>query len=290
MTAEDNEVAHLYYTSGTTGRPKGVMLTHKNVCLHALGTIAELKLVDTDVWGHIAPMFHLADAWATFAVTWVGGRHVMVGQFEPEAVMAAIAQQRITLSNMIPTMLNLMIKHPKVAEFDYSSLRVILSGGAPIALFESGAILQYLAEKSGQFLPQTQPERAEVMQWLFWQMAGLGPMLGQHLHFAVYADEAVPYAQGRYGREKVRLYQVMDRRLRERDFIAGDYSIADMAAYPWIRTLERRTSQLNGLTDLKRWYEAISERPAVARAYERAEAINTTPTITEESRKVLLVA
>ena len=164
------------------------------------------------------------------------------------------------------------------------------SGGAPIALFESGAILQYLAEKSGQFLPQTQPERAEVMQWLFWQMAGLGPMLGQHLHFAVYADEAVPYAQGRYGREKERLYQVMDRRLRDRDFIAGEYSIADMAAYPWIRTLERRTSQLNGLTDLKRWYEAISERPAVARAYERAEAINTTPTITEESRKILLVA
>ena len=133
VTVDENDVAHLYYTSGTTGRPKGVMLTHKNVCLHALGTIAELKLVDSDIWGHIAPMFHLADAWATFAVTWVGGRHVMVGQFEPEAVMATIAQQRITLSNLIPTMLNLMIKHPKAAEFDYSSLRVILSGGAPIA-------------------------------------------------------------------------------------------------------------------------------------------------------------
>jgi acyl-CoA synthetase (AMP-forming)/AMP-acid ligase II len=133
VSVKENDVAHLYYTSGTTGRPKGVMLTHKNVCLHSLGTIAELKLVDSDVWGHIAPMFHLADAWATFAVTWVGGRHVMVGQFEPEAVMATIEQQRITLSNMIPTMLNLMIKHPKVADFDYSSLRVILSGGAPIA-------------------------------------------------------------------------------------------------------------------------------------------------------------
>ena len=94
------------------------MLTHKNVCLHALGTIAELKLVDSDIWGHIAPMFHLADAWATFAITWVGGRHVMVGQFEPETVMATIEQQRITLSNLIPTMLNLMIKHPRVAEFD----------------------------------------------------------------------------------------------------------------------------------------------------------------------------
>ena len=133
LAVDENDVAHLYYTSGTTGHPKGVMLTHKNVCLHALGTIAELKLADTDVWGHIAPMFHLADAWATFAITWVGGKHVMVGQFEPEAVMETIAQQGITLSNMIPTMLNLMIKHPRVAEFDYSSLRVILSGGAPIA-------------------------------------------------------------------------------------------------------------------------------------------------------------
>ena len=130
---KENSIAHLYYTSGTTGRPKGVMLTHKNVCLHALGTIAELKLVDGDTWGHIAPMFHLADAWATFAVTWVGGCHVMVGQFEPAAVMATIEKERITLSNLIPTMLNLMIKHPRVKEFDFSSLRVILSGGAPIA-------------------------------------------------------------------------------------------------------------------------------------------------------------
>jgi len=129
---EDN-VAHLYYTSGTTGRPKGVMLTHKNVCLHALGTIAELKLADSDIWGHIAPMFHLADAWATFAFTWVGARHVMVGQFDPETVMATIESEQITLSNLIPTMLNLMIKHPRVGDYDYSSLRVILSGGAPIA-------------------------------------------------------------------------------------------------------------------------------------------------------------
>ena len=133
MEIREDDVAHLYYTSGTTGRPKGVMLTHKNVCLHALGTIAELKLTDNDIWGHIAPMFHLADAWATFALTWVGGCHVMVAQFEAEAVMATIEKERITLSNMIPTMLNLMIKHPKVGAFDFSSLRVILSGGAPIA-------------------------------------------------------------------------------------------------------------------------------------------------------------
>jgi acyl-CoA synthetase (AMP-forming)/AMP-acid ligase II len=109
------------------------MLTHKNVCYHALGTIAELKLVDTDIWGHIAPMFHLADAWATFAITWVGGRHVMVGEFDAETVMATIEKEKITLSNLIPTMLNLMIKHYRVKEFDFSSLRVILSGGAPIA-------------------------------------------------------------------------------------------------------------------------------------------------------------
>jgi fatty-acyl-CoA synthase len=133
ISADESRVAHLYYTSGTTGRPKGVMLTHKNVCSHALGTIAELKLVDSDVWCHVAPMFHLADAWATFAITWVGGRHVMVAQFEAEAVMATIEKQKITLSNLIPTMLNLMIKHPRVTEYDFSSLREILSGGAPIA-------------------------------------------------------------------------------------------------------------------------------------------------------------
>jgi len=128
-----NQLVHLYYTSGTTGKPKGVMLTQKNVCLHALGTIAELGLRDSDVWGHIAPMFHLADAWATFAITWVGGRHVMLPHFDPETAMALIENERITLSNLIPTMLNLMVKHPRIKQYDFSSLRVILSGGAPIA-------------------------------------------------------------------------------------------------------------------------------------------------------------
>jgi len=128
-----NEVAHLYYTSGTTGRPKGVMLTHDNVCVHALGAVAELHLTDTDVWAHVAPMFHLADAWATFAVTWVGGSHVMIPHFQVEAVLAAIQGHTITLTNLIPTMLNMMVNHPKVLDYDYSSLRVILSGGAPIA-------------------------------------------------------------------------------------------------------------------------------------------------------------
>ena len=161
---------------------------------------------------------------------------------------------------------------------------------APVTLFESGAILGYLAEKTGQFLPDSASGRAEVMQWLFWQMAGLGPMLGQYLHFAIYADQAVAYAQGRYSREKERLYQVLDDRLHDREFIAGAYSIADIAAYPWIHRLEREAHHLNGFSNLNRWHEAMSLRGAVERAYARAHAINTTPTITEESRKVLLDA
>ncbi len=166
--------------------------------------------------------------------------------------------------------------------------RAPAAGNAPVTLFESGAILQYLAEKTGELLPESPSGRAEVMQWLYWQMAGLGPTLGQYLHFAIYADEAVPYAQGRFSREKERLYQVLDNRLRDRDFIAGGYSSADIAAYAWIHRLEREASHLNGFSNLSRWHEAISWRPAVERAYERSDAINTTPTITEESRKILL--
>ena len=130
---EDSDVAHLYYTSGTTGRPKGVMLTHKNVKTHALGAIAELQLTDGDHWIHVAPLFHLADAWATFAITWAGGKHVIVPSFDPEAVFEAIQQEKVTITNLIPTMLNMMVNHPRVKEYDYSSLRVLLSGGAPIA-------------------------------------------------------------------------------------------------------------------------------------------------------------
>ncbi len=167
--------------------------------------------------------------------------------------------------------------------------RTPTTGGPPVTLFESGAILQYLAEKSGQFLPQSQPERAEAMQWLFWQMAGLGPMLGQYLHFAN-AEQTVPYAQGRYGREKERLYQVLDDRLHGRDFVAGDYSIADMAAYPWIHLLEGGASHLDGFPNVKRWHETISQRPAVERTYESAQTIRNRPTIAEEPRKILLDA
>lgn len=129
----DDDVAHLYYTSGTTGRPKGVMLTHKNVKSHALGTVAELRLSDRDNWFHVAPLFHLADAWATFAITWVGGKHVVLPAFDPLLVLQTIQDEKITLTNLIPTMLNMMVNHRDVGRYDYSSLRVLLSGGAPIA-------------------------------------------------------------------------------------------------------------------------------------------------------------
>jgi fatty-acyl-CoA synthase len=131
MSSED--VAQIYYTSGTTGRPKGVMLSHQNVTTHALGTIAEIHLTDRDVWIHVAPLFHLADAWATWAVTWVGGTHVLVREFDAKVVLETIEKEKVTLTNLIPTMLNLMVNHPEVGRFDYSSLRVLLSGGAPIA-------------------------------------------------------------------------------------------------------------------------------------------------------------
>ncbi|MBL8802927.1 MAG: long-chain-fatty-acid--CoA ligase [Planctomycetes bacterium] len=130
---DPDSLAHLYYTSGTTGRPKGVMLSHRNVWVHALSTVAELGLSDRDRWGHIAPLFHLADAWATFAITWVGGVHVVVPRFEEEAVFGAIERERITITNLVPTMLTRLVRHPGADARDVRSLRRILSGGAPIA-------------------------------------------------------------------------------------------------------------------------------------------------------------
>jgi fatty-acyl-CoA synthase len=130
---QEEEAAQLYYTSGTTGRPKGVILTHKNICTHALGAIAELHLTDSDRWIHVAPMFHLADAWATWAITWAGGTHIFVRSFDPPEILEIMEKERVTVSNMIPTMLNLLINHPDAKRRAFPSLRVLLSGGAPIA-------------------------------------------------------------------------------------------------------------------------------------------------------------
>ena len=160
-------------------------------------------------------------------------------------------------------------------------------GGAPLSLFESGAILQYLAEKTGRFLPADLRGRAETMQWLFWQMGGLGPMLGQNHHFSAYAPEPIPYAIERYRKETERLYGVLDRRLAGRDFVAGDYSIADMACYPWIVPHERQGMKLEDFPNLKRWFDAIAARPAVVRAYARAAEFNTAPTVDDEAKKHL---
>ena len=158
----------------------------------------------------------------------------------------------------------------------------------PISLFESGAILLYLAEKTGRFLPKTVAGRADVLQWLFWQMGGLGPMLGQNLHFGQYAPEKIPYAIDRYVNETGRLFKVLDKRLKDHEFIAGDYSIADMASYPWVLKHPYLQLQLEDFPNLKRWYNTIDQRSAVARAYEIGASINTTPTVTEESRDILL--
>jgi GSH-dependent disulfide-bond oxidoreductase len=162
-----------------------------------------------------------------------------------------------------------------------------LDGGAPISVFESGAILEYLAEREQKFLPALMREKYEVLQWLYWQMGGLGPMAGQNHHFVQYAPERIPYAMERYVKETNRLYGVLNKRLADREFIAGDYSIADMAAYPWIVPYERQQQNLEDFPHLKRWFERIKARPAVERAYARAAEINTSPTVTPEAREVL---
>jgi len=173
-------------------------------------------------------------------------------------------------------------KIPAIVDYDPDD------GNGPITLFESGAILLYLAEKTGKFIPNDLQGRNEVLQWLFWQMGGLGPMLGQNLHFAHYAPEKLSYAIERYVNETGRLFKVLDNHLVDREYIAGDYSIADMATYPWIKIYPRLQQELNDHPNLKRWFEHMQSRPAIVSAYQKGITINAVPTVTEASKQFLL--
>ncbi|MBW4555320.1 MAG: glutathione S-transferase N-terminal domain-containing protein [Trichormus sp. ATA11-4-KO1] len=185
-------------------------------------------------------------------------------QFQPEFL-------KISPNNRIPAIVD----------------REPVNGNEPISVFESGAILLYLAEKTGKLIPQNLRDRVEVLQWLFWQMGGLGPMAGQNHHFNKYAPEKIDYAINRYVNETGRLYAVLDKRLADREFVAGDYSIADIAAYPWIVPHESQNQNLENFPNLKRWFETIKARPATIRAYEKAEAFKNQALDIEKSRDLL---
>jgi GST-like protein len=162
-------------------------------------------------------------------------------------------------------------------------------GGKAISVFESGAILLYLAGKTGKFIPADLRGQVQCLEWVMWQMGGLGPMLGQNHHFAMYAPEKIPYAIDRYTKETNRLYAVLDKRLAGRPFILGkQYSIADMAAYPWINP-DRQGQNIDDFPNLKRWKAAIRARPATERAYARAKEVNPNAggIRTEQERKIL---
>ncbi|WP_439860074.1 glutathione S-transferase N-terminal domain-containing protein [Pseudomonas sp. MBLB4136] len=162
-------------------------------------------------------------------------------------------------------------------------------GGEPIALFESGAILEYLADKIGQFLPREARARYQVLQWLHWQMGGVGPMAGQNHHFVRYAPESIPYAIERYVKETARLYGVLDRQLAGREYVAGAYSIADMAIYPWAKGWEAQRQRLEDFPHMAAWLARMAARPAVQRAYALAAEVNRDPDAlrTAEARKLL---
>ena len=161
-------------------------------------------------------------------------------------------------------------------------------GGAPISIFESGAILLYLAEKTGRFIPADVRGRKSVLEWLFWQVGGLGPMAGQNHHFVQYAPERIPYAMERYVKETNRLYGVLNTRLGKSANVAGeDYSIADMAIYPWIVPHQRQQQDLDTFPNLKRWFEAVAARPGTIAAYAKGEPFTKRPTVTEEGKKIL---
>ena len=162
-------------------------------------------------------------------------------------------------------------------------------GGDPLSLFESGEILLYLAEKTGRFLPTGTRERHRALQWLFWQVAGLGPMAGQAGHFRVYAPEKIEYGIDRYTREVSRLYGVLDRQLQGRAFVAGDaYSIVDMAIYPWIVPFEAHGQVLADFPDLARWFESVRARPATVKVYEDpSTGYSSNTPLSDEARRIL---
>ena len=161
-------------------------------------------------------------------------------------------------------------------------------GGEPVSIFESGAILLYLADKTKKFIPQDLRGRNECLKWLFWQMGGLGPMAGQNHHFVQYAPEQLPYAIDRYVKETSRLYGVLNKHLSDgRDYICGDYSIADMATYPWVVPHERQRQDLSQFPALAQWLARIQNRPATKRSYEMAKTINVAPTVDEKAKSIL---
>ncbi len=163
-------------------------------------------------------------------------------------------------------------------------------GGKPISVFESGAILIYLAEKTGKFMPKDARARYAVLEWLMFQMGGIGPMFGQANHFRAYAPEKIPYAIDRYTNEAKRLYGVLDRRLADHDYVAGDYSIADMAIFPWMRYGDRRGVNVDEFPNVKRWFEAINARPAVQRGVEVLNAESRSGPMSDKEREVLFGA
>jgi GSH-dependent disulfide-bond oxidoreductase len=166
--------------------------------------------------------------------------------------------------------------------------RAPADGGAPVSVFESGAILLYLADKYGKFVPADLRGRTVCIEWLFWQMANLGPVAGENHHFGSYAKEKLPYAIDRFVRETTRLYDVLDRRLAGGEYICGDqYTIADMACYPWIVPHKRQQQVIADFPNLKRWFDAIRARPAWQRAWARGEEYKAPAQMSEETRRIL---
>ena len=162
-------------------------------------------------------------------------------------------------------------------------------GGEPVSVFETGAILLYLADKAEQFLPNDLRGQIAATEWLMWQMGGLGPMMGQHGHFKLYASERIAYATERYHAEVLRLFGVMDRRLADNDYLAGDdYSIADMACFPWIQTYKRQEIDLGEFASVKRWYEELKQREGLRRGMALGrERINQNPQDDAKVREIL---